>query len=156
MATFDIREYIRSRLNPSSRLQIDIQRMYKARDRGLAVAAKLIHNTIIYRYGCCIGIHSNIAPSAVFPHPIGIVIGEGASVGSNCVIYQNVTLGQKNKGNDLYPRLGCGCTVYAGATILGNTILSDNSVVGAGAVVIDTHGKVGELFVGMPAKAVER
>jgi serine O-acetyltransferase len=67
------------------------------------------------------------------PHPIGIVIGEGATIGNNVKIYQNVTLGQ-NRG--LYPTLGDDVVVYPGSVIVGGVHVGDRAVIGAGAIVI--------------------
>jgi serine O-acetyltransferase len=73
-----------------------------------------------------------------FPHPIGIVIGNGVSLGENCVIYQHVTLGGKTisggNGNE-YPVIGNNVIIYANAIIIGDIKIGDNVVVGAGAIV---------------------
>lgn len=31
----------------------------------------------------------------IFPHPVGIVIGQKVEIGHDCIIYQNVTIGTK-------------------------------------------------------------
>lgn len=73
-----------------------------------------------------------------FPHPIGIVIGYGVTLGVNCVIYQHVTLGGKTLNgakNNEYPTIGNNVVVYANAMIIGDIKIGDNVVVGAGAIV---------------------
>lgn len=56
----------------------------------------LVNSYIYYKYHCDISASANIHESVRFPHPIGIVIGNGVSIGPNCSIYQNVTLGGWN------------------------------------------------------------
>lgn len=53
------------------------------------------------------------------------------SIGKNCTIYQQVTVG---KTNDI-PTIGDNVTICAGAIIIGGIKIGDNSIVGAGAVV---------------------
>lgn len=70
-------------------------------------------------------------------HGMGVVIGETAIVGENVILYQGVTLGGtgKEKGKR-HPTLGNNIVVGAGAKILGNITIGDNSYIGANAVVI--------------------
>lgn len=70
-------------------------------------------------------------------HGMGVVIGETAIVGDNVLLYQGVTLGGtgKEKGKR-HPTLGNNIVVGAGAKILGNITVGDNSYIGANAVVI--------------------
>lgn len=84
----------------------------------------------------------------------GVVIGETASLGSECCIKHGVTLGGTGKeSGDRHPKLGNGVFVEAGATILGNIHIGDNSVVNAGSVVtkaVAPHTRVG----GVPARFI--
>ena len=91
--------------------------------------------------------------SCVFiDHGMGVVIGETAEIGDNCLIYHGVTLG----GVDMspvkrHPTLGNHVVVGAGAKILGNIRIGDHSRVGANSVVIKDvppHTTV----TGIPAK----
>lgn len=150
-----ISSIIRDRLNPSRRLQLDIQRMYFYRNHGFRIAAKILHNLIIYRYACCVALHSSIDATVVFPHPVGIVIGEGVSVGRHSTIYQNVTLGQKSRSIAKYPIINEDCVIYAGASVLGDTTLLANTVVGAGSIVIDMNPSENTTLVGAPARVVD-
>ncbi|MCM8812503.1 MAG: serine O-acetyltransferase [Candidatus Omnitrophica bacterium] len=70
-------------------------------------------------------------------HGMGVVIGETAVVGENVTLYQGVTLGGtgKEKGKR-HPNIGDNVVVGAGAKILGNITVGENSYVGANAVVI--------------------
>jgi serine O-acetyltransferase len=70
-------------------------------------------------------------------HGMGVVIGETSIVGDGVTIYQGVTLGGtgKEKGKR-HPTIGNGVVIGAGARVLGNIRVGDNSRVGAGSVVL--------------------
>ena len=70
-----------------------------------------------------------------FPHPVGIVIGDGVSIGQNCQIYQGVTIGLKDHAAKDYPVIGDDVFIYAGACVLGGIRVGDRAVIGAGALV---------------------
>lgn len=59
------------------------------------------------------------------------------SMGKNCSVYQNVTIGRGKKidGIDV-PIIGDNVTIYAGAIIIGGVHIGDNAKIGAGAVVV--------------------
>lgn len=73
-------------------------------------------------------------------HGTGVVIGETATIGNNCKLYQGVTLGalsfpKDERGNLIrgakrHPNLEDNVTIYAGATILGNITIGHDSVIG--------------------------
>ena len=70
-------------------------------------------------------------------HGMGVVIGETAIVGDNVLLYQGVTLGGTGKETGKrHPTIGSNVVVGAGAKILGNIVIGDNSYIGANAVVI--------------------
>ncbi len=70
-------------------------------------------------------------------HGMGVVIGETTVIGDDVLLYQGVTLGGTGleKGKR-HPTIGNSVVVGAGAKILGNITIGDNSYVGANAVVI--------------------
>lgn len=74
-----------------------------------------------------------------FPHPVGIVIGDGVRIGRNVYIYQNVTIGLLEKATKgevpKYPMLGDEVIVYAGAVIVGGISIGHRSIIGANAVI---------------------
>lgn len=139
------------RLSPARRLSKDVARMVWLSRNGFHFAAKIKSNTIFYRYACCISPKADIAPNTVFPHPTGIVIGEGVKIDSGCTIYQQVTLGKKDDG---YPTLGAGCTLYAGSSVLGEITLAEGITVGASALVMKDCAIPGAVLVGSPARVL--
>lgn len=101
--------------------------------RGLAL---LIERRMIARFACDLSARATIGPGVRFPHPLGIVIGEGALVGRGATIYHSVTLGRRRADGAEYPRLGDDVTLYCGATLLGAVVLPDGTAIGAGRLVI--------------------
>lgn len=96
----------------------------------------------IYRkYGCIISPKAKIGENLILPHPIGIIIGEGVKIGDNCVIYQNVTLGRKNRDIPDYPTIGKNVIIYCNSTVIGNVKIGDNSIVGCNTVVMKSVEK---------------
>ena len=59
------------------------------------------------------------------------------SMGKNCTVYQNVTVGRGKVLNGIdIPVIGNNVTIYAGAIIVGGIHIGDNVKIGAGAVVV--------------------
>jgi serine O-acetyltransferase len=87
-------------------------------------------------------------------HGMGVVIGETAEIGDDVLLYQGVTLGgtggQKGKR---HPTLGTGVVVGAGAKILGNIQIGDNTKIGAGSVVVHSVPD-NATVVGIPGRVV--
>ncbi len=73
-------------------------------------------------------------------HGIGIVIGETATIGKNCIIFHNVTLGGtgKHKGKR-HPSLGDNVLVGTGAIILGPLNIGNNVKIGANTFIINKN-----------------
>lgn len=70
-------------------------------------------------------------------HGMGIVIGETATIGNDCTIYHNSTLG--GTGKDKYkrhPDLGNNVMVGAGAKVLGSVKIGNNVKIGANTTVL--------------------
>lgn len=87
-------------------------------------------------------------------HGMGVVIGETAVVGDDCLIYHGVTLGGTGKERGKrHPTLGNGVIVGAGAKVIGDITLGDHSRVGTNSVVlrdVPPHATV----VGIPGRVV--
>ena len=108
------------------------------------------------RFWTGIEIHpgATIGRRLVIDHGMGIVIGETAEIGDDCLLYQGVTLGGtgKDKGKR-HPTLGNNVMVGSGAKVLGPFTVGDNARVAAGAVVLDAVPE-GATAVGVPARVV--
>lgn len=134
--------------------RVNLLMKWKNRSR---TVAHFISWSIARRFGCYIAPSAVVGRDVKFPHPVGIVIGEGSVIGDDCVIYQHVTLGRISGKDHSYPTVGAGSILYAGATILGATSLPPKSIVGASSVVTNFRGEAeGVVLVGAPATPVRR
>ena len=108
------------------------------------------------RFWTGIEIHpgATIGRRLVIDHGMGIVIGETAEVGDDCLLYQGVTLGGtgKDKGKR-HPTLGNNVLVGSGAKVLGPFKVGDNARIAAGAVVL-REVPPNSTAVGVPAQVV--
>lgn len=111
----------------------------------------------IKRYGVHIGLDTKIGENLTLPHPTNIVLGNGVRIGSNCFIYQGVTLGKKmghiNDVND-YPIIEDNVTIFPGAMIFGDIVIGEGSIIGAGSVVT-TNVEPYSIYAGNPAKNIK-
>ena len=70
-------------------------------------------------------------------HGLGVVIGETAIIGNDVLLYQGSTLGGTGiVQGKRHPTIGNNVVIGAGAKVLGNIVIGDNSYIGANAVVI--------------------
>lgn len=70
------------------------------------------------------------------PHMNGVVVSSQASLGKNCKVYHQVTLGiSESSSKKGAPSIGDGCVIGAGAKIIGPVRIGNNVKVGANAVV---------------------
>lgn len=110
-------------------------------EKGFVQIAKYLSYSIYRKYHCCISYKAQIGKNLLLPHPIGIVIGEGVVIEDNCIIYQNVTIGRKNREINEYPSIGKNVIIYCNSTILGNIKIGDNTIIGCNTVVLKTVEK---------------
>jgi serine O-acetyltransferase len=69
-------------------------------------------------------------------HQSGIVVNQVATIGDDCVIRQNVTIGTAQWGESSGPTIGNGVEIGAGAVILGEITIGDGALIGSNAVVM--------------------
>lgn len=96
----------------------------------------LIKNGYDFRLAILCDIESNFPRSTIFPHPFGIVIRKNTVIGENCIIHQNVTIGQR-KTEPEAAIIGNDVDIGANAIILGPVSIGNNSIIGGGAIVLD-------------------
>ncbi len=108
------------------------------------------------RFWTGIEIHpgAKIGRRLVIDHGMGIVIGETAEVGDDCLIYHGVTLGGTGKDQGKrHPTIGNNVLISAGAKVLGPFKVGDNSRIAANAVVL-SEVPADATAVGIPAQIV--
>jgi serine O-acetyltransferase len=90
----------------------------------------------------------------MLPHPNGVVVHPDARIGPNCMIFQQVTLGNGGPIRGA-PVLAGHVDVGAGAKILGGVRIGEHAVIGANAVVL-CDVPAGATAVGVPARIIQR
>ncbi len=89
-------------------------------------------------------------------HGMGVVIGETAEIGEDCLLYQGVTLGGTGrKKGKRHPTLGNHVVVGAGAKILGPIRVGDSVMIGANSVVLKSAPDY-SVVVGVPGRVVKK
>lgn len=83
--------------------------------------------------GADIPLNSQIGGGLLLPHPNGVVIHPHASIGVNCAIFQQATIGTRRGGG--VPTLDGHVDVGPGARILGSVHIPAHTEVPANAVV---------------------
>jgi serine O-acetyltransferase len=128
-------------------------RLWRAR---LKLLARIIATWSRFFTGIEIHPGATIGRRVVIDHGMGVVIGETAVVGDDCLIYHGVTLGGKQAGSRdtvsgvRHPRIGHRVTIGAMGIVLGPVTVGDDAVVGAHSVVV-SDVPPGALAVGVPA-----
>lgn len=117
-------------------------------------------NEIVFksRMETVIEIHpgASIGRRCYIDHGMGVVVGETAEIGDDCLIYHGVTLGAvANIKSKRHPSVGNNVMLGAGAVLLGDIKVGDNAKIGANAVVLeDIPGN--STAVGAPARIIKR
>jgi len=108
------------------------------------------------RFWTGIEIHpgAKIGHRLVIDHGMGIVIGETAEIGDDCLLYHGVTLGGTGKDQGKrHPTIGNNVLVSTGAKVFGPFKVGDNARIAANAVVL-TEVPDNATAVGIPAQIV--
>ena len=129
---------------------------HKLQKNGFEITARAVSQGAKLLTGIEIHPGAEIGRGLFIDHGSGVVIGETAIIGDNCTIYQGVTLGGTGKQcGKRHPTLGDNVIVGAGAKLLGNFTVGDNSKIAAGAVVLkDVPANC--TAVGIPAHIVKK
>ena len=97
---------------------------------------------------------ATIGRRLVIDHGMGIVIGETAEIGDDCLIYHGVTLGGTGKDvGKRHPTIGNNVLIGTGAKVLGPIKVGDNSRIAANSVVLKEIPE-DSTAVGIPARVV--
>ena len=123
-------------------------------EHNLKFLARWISQGCRRRTGIEIHPGAKIGRRLVIDHGMGIVIGETAELGDDCLLYQGVTLGGTGKEvGKRHPTLGDNVMVGSGAKVLGPFHVGSNSRIASNAVVLQEIPP-DSTAVGVPAKVV--
>jgi serine O-acetyltransferase len=99
---------------------------------------------------------ARIGKGVFIDHGMGVVIGETAVVGDNCLLYQGVTLGGTGKiHGKRHPTLEDNVVVGAGAKVLGAITVGANTRIGAGSVLL-RNVDADSTVVGIPGRVIHQ
>lgn len=124
-------------------------------EHGYMFLARLISQRSRRRTGIEIHPGAKIGKRLVIDHGMGVVIGETAEIGDDCLIYHGVTLGGTGKDvGKRHPTIGSHVLIGTGAKVLGPITVGDNSRIAANSVVLSSI-PADCTAVGIPAKPVK-
>ncbi|MFN3604729.1 MAG: serine O-acetyltransferase EpsC [Leptonema sp. (in: bacteria)] len=90
-------------------------------------------------------------------HGMGVVIGETAEIGKNCVMFHGVTLGGTGKHKKKrHPTIGDNVFIGTHSTLLGPILVGNNVKIGAETVVVNRDIPSDCTVVGAPGMIVKR
>lgn len=129
---------------------------HKLHESNHPVIARVISQTARFLTGIEIHPGAKIGRGLLIDHGSGVVIGETAEIGDNCLIYQGVTLGGTGKDHGKrHPTLGNNVMVGSGAKILGPFKVGDGAKIAANAVVLEEVPPY-STAVGVPARIAKK
>lgn len=124
----------------------------------IPVLSGIIRRRIAFNYGCHLSLNAKVGLGLRLPHPQGIVIGDAVTIGQNCTIYQQVTLGAKKIGDaqkSQYPIIGDNVTIFSGAKIIGKLEIGNNCIIGANSVVTKSFPPY-SIIGGVPGRVIKK
>lgn len=123
-------------------------------EHNLKFLARFISQCSRHRTGIEIHPGAKIGKRLVIDHGMGIVIGETAEVGDDCLIYHGVTLGGTGKDQGKrHPTIGNNVLLSTGSKVLGPFKVGDGARIAANAVVLKEIPE-NATAVGVPARVV--
>jgi serine O-acetyltransferase len=97
---------------------------------------------------------ATIGRRVVIDHGMGVVIGETATVGDDCLLYKGVVLGGTSLERTVrHPQIGNGVVLGSDACVLGAIRVGDHARIGSGSVVVrDVPAEA--TVVGVPGRVI--
>ncbi len=95
---------------------------------------KIYHWLLIWLMGVEIPTSTMVGAGLQVWHGVGLVINPAVVIGSNVLLRQSTTIGNKYMGSPC-PRIGNNVHIGAHTIIIGDIEVGDNCVIGAGTVV---------------------
>ncbi len=124
---------------------------------GITLLPRLL--SVLGRFWAGVEIHpgARIGRRFFIDHGTGVVIGETAEIGDDCVMFHNVTLGGTGRHRGVrHPRIGDSVFIGTGATLLGPIRVGANARIGANSFVRMRDVPAGCTAAGTPARLIRR
>ncbi|MDD6826547.1 MAG: serine acetyltransferase [Oscillospiraceae bacterium] len=127
----------------------EYRQLYLYRLGSLGLLLRTIYKNRLNLFFHC----SDIKGGIFIQHGYSTIIN-AKSIGRNCQIWHNVTIGVKQSGGGI-PIIKNNVKICAGACVLGDIIIGNNVTIGANAVCI-TNVPDNSIAVGVPAKVLTK
>lgn len=119
---------------------------------GLRLPARLLSQFSRFLTGIEIHPGAVIGRRLFIDHGMGVVIGQTAQIGDDCILFHGSTLGGRSMTRGKrHPTLGNRVMIGAGAKVLGPVHIGDDAQIGANAVVV-RDVPAGAVALGVPAE----
>ena len=96
----------------------------------------------------------NIGKGLQLFHNGPIVINKDAVIGNNCSFHGDNCVGNNGFSLDC-PVIGNNVNIGVGAKIIGDVVIADGCVIGAGSIVVSSVLEPNSIVVGIPGRAVK-
>jgi len=144
VVSLSFRDYIRFLRTKSGRFSFHLR---LAKSINLPFISSFYFTLINHFYNSDIARQVVFGKELYFPHPFGLVFGAGAVLSGRAIIFNDVTLGKMRPGTlDNMPQIKHNVMLCVGCRIIGGTIIHENSIVAANAVVSSDVGPMETIF----------
>lgn len=139
----DFQTHRRSRLSPGvhallvHRVGARLRRDHRPHLRLVRPVHRLARAFVQAVYGIELPGSATIGRRLFLPHPQGVVVVPGATIGDDCMIRHNVTIGAGSDTRGGVPTIGDRVQFGPGSIVMGAVHIGDDVLIGPGAVVVD-------------------
>lgn len=122
----------------------------------LGLLYRLLYRRYGVKYGIQIPLSVKIGKGLLMPHFGGIVVNSQTTIGDNCTLLHNVTIGNTKRGERRgAPSIGNQVYIGPGAVIVGGITVGDNVLIAPNSYVnMDVPSN--SVVVGNPARVIEK
>jgi serine O-acetyltransferase len=107
-----------------------------------------------YKFGIEIPLTTEIGPGLFIGHFGGLVVNAYTTIGSNCNLSQDVTIGKAGGGDRMgWPTVGDSVYIAPGAKLIGDIHVGDHAAIGANCVVTEDVPPLA-VVVGVPGRVI--